>query len=198
MKILASVLFIFLIVVIFFWQFFFKGLLPVPSDTIIGLYHPFRDLYIKNYPNGIPFKNFLVTDPVRQQYPWRELVISIEKNLNLPLWNPYNFSGTPLLANFQSAPFYIFNALFFIMPFGLAWSLLIFLGPLLSGILLFLYLDNLKLNKFSSILGSISYAFSGFFVAWMEWGTITHVALWLPLILLSTDKIFTNLISGSP
>ena len=109
MKKLIPALFIGLLAVTFFWQFFFKGLFPIPADTIIGLYHPFRDLYAKNYPNGIPFKNFLITDPVRQQYPWRELAISIEKKLELPLWNPYNFAGTPLLANFQSGSFYIFN-----------------------------------------------------------------------------------------
>ena len=187
------ILFITLFVIIFFWQFFIKGLLPVPGDTIIGLYHPFRDLYAKDYSNGVPFKNFLITDPVRQQFPWRELTISIEKRMELPLWNPYNFAGTPLLGNFQSAPFYIFNVLFFIMPFTISWSLIIFFAPLLSGFFLFLYLENLRLSRWASVLGAISFSFSGFFVAWMEWGTITHVALWLPLILLSIDKIFLYL-----
>lgn len=192
MRKIISISLIVLIVIVFFWQLFIKGLLPIPADTIIGLYHPFRDLYAKDYPNGISFKNFLITDPVRQQYPWRELAISIEKKLELPLWNPYSFAGVPLLANFQSASFYLFNILFFIMPFATAWSLIIFLGPLLGGMFLFLYLDNLKLNKWSSLLGAITFSFSGFFVAWMEWGTITHVALWLPLILLSIDKFFVS------
>ena len=198
MKRFLPILFIFFLVVIFFWQFFIKGLLPIPADTIIGLYHPFRDSYAKDYPNGIPFKNFLITDPVRQQYPWKELTISLEKKAQLPLWNPYNFSGTPLLANFQSAPLYPLNILFFIMPFANAWSLIIFLGPLLGGFFLFLYLDNLKLNKWASLLGSTTFAFSGFFVAWMEWGTITHVGLWLPLILLTIDKIILNLQPSNP
>ncbi len=179
-------------VCLFFWQFLIKGLLPIPSDTIIGLYHPFRDLYAKDYPSGIPFKNFLITDPVRQQYPWRELTISLEKKLQLPLWNPYSFSGTPLLANFQSAPFYPINFLFLIMPFSIAWSLIIFLGPLLAGIFLFLYLDNLRLSKWASLIGAFAFSFSGFFVSWLEWGTITHVGLWLPLILLSIDKLVSN------
>jgi len=192
MKKILPYLFIVLLVSVFFWQFFVRGLFPIPSDTIIGLYHPFRDLYAKNYPNGIPFKNFLITDPVRQQYPWRELIISLEKKLELPLWNPYNFAGTPLLANFQSAPFYPLNILFFMMPFATAWSLLVFFGPLLGGIFLYSYLNNLKLSKWSSALGGFVFAFSGFSVAWMEWGTVTHVGLWLPLILLSIDKLFLN------
>jgi len=189
MKKILPYLFIILSVFVFFWQFFFKSLLPVPSDTIIGLYHPFRDLYAKDYPNGIPFKNFLITDPVRQQYPWRELVVSAEKKLELPLWNPYSFAGTPLLANFQSGSFYVFNILFFAMPFHVAWSLIIFLGPLMAGIFMLAYLNNLRLNKWGSLMGAISYTFCGFSIAWMEWGAITHVALWLPLILLSIDKM---------
>lgn len=192
MKKIIPILFIGLVVIVFFWQLLLKGLLPIPADTIIGLYHPFRDLYAKNYPQGIPFKNFLITDPVRQQYPWRELVILAEKKLELPLWNPYSFSGTPLLANFQSAPFYPLNILFFLMPFAAGWSLLIFLGTLLSGIFLFLYLDNLTLSKWASVFGAITFSFSGFFVLWMEWGTITHAGLWLPLILLSIDKLILN------
>ncbi|MBI2420760.1 MAG: YfhO family protein [Candidatus Levybacteria bacterium] len=196
MKKIFPFVFIVFLVIIFFWQFLLKGLLPIPGDAIIGLYHPFRDLYAKDYPNGIPFKNFLITDPVRQQYPWKKLVIDLEKKRELPLWNPYNFAGTPLLGNFQSASFYFLNILFFIMPFSTAWSLIIFLSPLLAGIFLFLYLDNLKLKEWASILGAIVFAFSGFSIAWMEWGTILHVGLWLPLILLSIDKVFFNSLSS--
>ncbi|MEM4230394.1 MAG: YfhO family protein [Candidatus Pacearchaeota archaeon] len=184
------IILIIVISVLFFWQFFLKSLYPIPSDTIVGLYHPFRDFYVKEFPRGIPFKNFLITDPVRQQYPWRYLAINLEKNFKLPLWNPYNFAGTPLLANHQSAPFYPLNLLFFLLPFSLSWSILIVIQPLLAGIFLFFYLANLKLNKWASMLGSVTFSFSGFFISWLEWGTVLHTALWLPLILLSIDKIF--------
>ncbi len=187
------ILFIILVTVAFFWQFFLKGLLPIPGDTIVGLYHPFRDIYAKEYPRGIPFKNFLITDPVRQQYPWRNLSLDILKKGELPIWNPYSFAGTPLLANFQSAYFYPFNLLFFILPFEFGWSFLIIIEPLLAGIFMFLFLKNLKLNEFSSLFGAVVFSFSGFSVAWLEWGTIIHTVLWTPLILLSIDRILTDL-----
>ena len=190
MKKFISILFILGVGLVFFWQFLFKGLLPIPADTITGLYYPFRDAYFKTNPNGLPYKNFLITDPVRQQYPWKELVIQAEKKLTLPLWNPYNFAGTPLLANFQSGVFYPFNLLFFILPFSTTWSLIILSQPLLAGVFLFLFLRNLKLKTIACILGSITFSFCGFSIAWMEWGTILSTALWLPLILLSIDKIF--------
>ncbi len=180
---------IFVLVGIFFWQFFAKGLQPIPADTIIGLYHPYRDLYAKDYPNGIPYKNFLITDPVRQQYPWKKLSIEKLKQSEIPTWNPYSFSGTPLLANFQSGVFYPINIILFILPLNYSWSLFIILQPLLGGIFLFLYLRNLKLDSYSSFLGSIIFSFSGFFTTWLEWGNVLHTSLWLPLILLSIDKI---------
>lgn len=174
----------------FFSPFLVTGKFPIPSDTIVGLYHPFRDLYSKSYPRGIPFKNFLITDPVRQQYPWRNLAIEKLRNFELPLWNPYSLSGTPLLANMQSASFYPLNLTFFLFPFKYAWSLNVILQPLLGGIFLYLYLKNLRLNLFACLLSSTAFAFSGFNIAWLEWNTIGHTGLWLPLCLLCIDKIF--------
>lgn len=175
---------------IFFWQIPLKGLLPIPSDTIVGLYYPFRDIHAETNPNGVPFKNFLITDPVRQQYPWKVLTISLEKKLQLPLWNPYNFTGTPLQANFQSASFYPLNLIFFLVPFYIGWTILVVIQPLFAALFLYFYLNNFKLKKISSLVGAISFGFGGFSIAWLEWGTILSTALWLPLILLSIDKLF--------
>src|SRR6478672_872821 len=123
MKKFLPIIFLMIVISAFFSPFIYHNKLPIPSDTIIGLYNPFRDLYAKDYPNGIPFKNPLITDPVRQQYPWRSLVIDTEKKLALPLWNPYSFSGAPLLANFQASVFYPLNI--FLYRFPLGWSLLV-------------------------------------------------------------------------
>lgn len=178
---------------IVFRQFIFQQQLPIPADTIIGLYHPFRDLYRETNPNGIAYKNFLITDPVRQQYPWR--ILSVEKVglFSLPLWNPYVFAGMPLFANLQSAVLYPFNILFFFFSQPIAWSMLILLQPILSSAFLYFYLKNKEISKSASLFGAIIFVYSGFSVAWMEWGTIGHVALWLPIILLSIDKIFSPL-----
>ena len=192
MKLLQNNLQIFLLIfvtLLFFSPFFLQGKIPIPADTIVGLYHPYRDFYAKDYPNGIPFKNFLITDPVRQQYPWKHLVIDLLKKGELPLWNPYNFTGTPLLGNFQTGVFYPLNFLF-IFPFVTGWSLFIVLEPMLASIFMFYYLRSLKISKWASFLGGIVFAFCGFSIAWMEWGNIVHTALWMPLILLSIDKIF--------
>lgn len=193
MKKYWPILVIFIVNIIFFWQFILKGDLPIPTDTIVGLYHPWRDLYQKTNPQGVPFKNFLITDPVRQQYPWRYLSLKQLFSGEMPLWNPYSFAGYPLLANLQSAFFYPLNILYLFLPFNLGWSLQIFLQPLLTSLFLYLYLRELNLRKEASLLGAISFSFSGFSMAWLEWNTLLQVALWLPLVLLLEEKILSFL-----
>lgn len=173
----------------FFYQTIFYQKLPVPSDTLVGLYHPWRDRYAEMYPRGIPFKNFLITDPVRQQIPWRKLVVDSWKNGKRPAWNPYTFMGVPLNANIQAASFYPFNILFLFLDFPLAWSLLIILQPFLGGIFMYVYLRSLRLSQMASGIGMISWIFCGFAISWLTWGTIVHTALWLPLMLLCIDEL---------
>jgi hypothetical protein len=192
MKKYLPILLIIFLVSIFFKDFIIKGLIPIPADTIVGMYHPWRDVTWDNFQNGVPFKNFLITDPVRQQYPWKFLAIDYLKIGQLPLWNPYTFSGSPLLANFQSGAFYPLNIIFFILPFNTAWGIFILLQFLVGGIFMYLYLKNLRLLTTSALMGAITFIFSGFFIAWSEWGNIVHTLLWLPLILLSIDKIVLN------
>ncbi|MEK9143672.1 MAG: hypothetical protein AAB481_03525, partial [Patescibacteria group bacterium] len=185
-----AVFFFVLLVGIFFRQTIFEGKLPVPSDALVGLYHPWRDLYKDTNPRGVPFKNFLITDPVRQQIPWRKIAIDQWKEGKIPLWSPYNFSGASILANIQAASFYPLNILFLVFPFIDAWTILIMLQPLMAGLFMYWYLRSLGLRPIAGLMGAIAWSFSGFNVAWLTWGTMGHVALWLPLALLSIDRMF--------
>src|SRR3989338_347902 len=97
---------IILTVVGFFYKSVFYGFIPSPTDALVGLYHPWRDLYALTNPRGVPFKNFLITDPVRQQIPWRKIVIDQWKKGGTPAWNPYSFLGIPLIANIQSGAYH--------------------------------------------------------------------------------------------
>jgi len=182
---------LFLVTLTFFRPVFTQGRLPIPTDTLIGLFHPFRDLYAPDYPRGIPFKNAIITDPISQQIPWRQLAIEQLQKLELPLWNPYAMAGYPLLGNIQSAPFYPLNILL-LFPFQLGWSLLIVFQVLLAASFMFLYLRNYKLRLEACLLGGIAFAFSGFFIAWLEWGTIVSTALWWPLVLLAIDRLTSS------
>ncbi|OGG06427.1 hypothetical protein A3D05_04580 [Candidatus Gottesmanbacteria bacterium RIFCSPHIGHO2_02_FULL_40_24] len=178
------------VVTFFYFPFFLYGKLPVAADTIVGMYHPFRDNIWDGFRAGVPFKNYLITDPVRQQYVWRELAVDQMKKGQLPVWNPYSFSGTPLLANIQASAFYPLNILFFFLPFSLAWSWQIIISAFLAGIFMYLYLRNKNISPPASFIGAISFSFSGFAVSWLTWNTILHTAAFLPLSLFTADNIF--------
>ena len=186
------------LIFLFFLPNLLIGKVPIPADDLLGLYHPWRDQTYDGYNIGkFPVKNPLITDPVLQTYPWRNLAVFNIQEGNLPLWNPYSFSGQPLLANIQSSPFQVFNFLFFIFPFKVAWSLQIILPVVLVGLFMFLFLKDLpgsgqgvKLSTTAAIYGGVILPFTGFFLAWMTWGTIITCAMWLPLILLCIHKMF--------
>lgn len=173
----------------FFWQFFFKGLVPIPSDLLVGIYFPWRDHLWNGFLAGVPFKNGLLSDVISIIYPWRIYGINLLKQGIWPLWIPHALAGTPLLANFQSGLFYPLNVLFFAFSEVNAWSLYIVFQPFLASIFGFFYLRNLKLNLLASLFGALIFAFSGFSLVWLEYGIVGHSGLWLPLVLLAIDKI---------
>lgn len=182
---------IFFAIFLFFLPKIISGKVPVPVDSLLGLYHPWRDNAYDGFnAYKFPTKNPLITDPVLQTYPWRKIVIDNFKRKIIPLWNPYSFSGQPLLANIQSSPFQIANLLFFIFPAPLAWSISIILVPLATGTFMYLFLRSLKLGEIPAIFASVVLPFTGFFVSWLTWGTVITSAMWLPLILFCINKIF--------
>lgn len=166
------------------------GKIPIPADSVLGLYHPWRDHSFEGYsPGKFPTKNPLITDPVLQAYPWRKLTVENLKNRQFPLWNPYSFSGQPLLANIQSAPFQIGNILFLIFDFKIAWALQIILPPATAAFFMYLFLRSLNLSVYASSFGGLILPFSGFFISWLTWGTITATVMWLPAILFAINKL---------
>ena len=80
-KELATAAILVLTSAIFFWPVWWQGKLPIPADALVGLYHPFRDYFSDRFLQGVPYKNFILTDPVLQQYPWKWLVINDWKEI---------------------------------------------------------------------------------------------------------------------
>jgi hypothetical protein len=193
LKINWPFLIILLVTLIFFWKFFLKGLVPIPADIITGTYFPWYDLHFAGFPAGVPVKNNILSDVVSITYPWRKLAVDLMKSGILPLWNPYILSGSPLLANITSVPFYPLNIIYWLIPdFSKAWSIQIILQPLLAGIFMYIFLKNNNLSKLSSLFGSLVWGFSGFFMVWLEYNTIVHASLYFPLILYAIQKSFEN------
>lgn len=180
-----------LLLIISVWFIFSKPYLlnnkvPFASTYLVNFFSPWNA-----YPGfSSPVKNNAMPDVIGQIYPWKNLTIDTFKNFQIPLWNPYAFSGTPHMANYQSAVLSPFNLLFFVFPFVDAWSILILLQPILAGIFMYLFLRTLKIERPSSLIGSVSFMFCGFITTWMAYGTLGYAILFLPLSLFAIEKFY--------
>lgn len=182
-----------IICIVFIWiafsfPYFFEKKVPFPASYQVNHFHPWR-MY-EEYAG--PVKNGAMPDIIDQIYPWRHFSIESLKNKEIPLWNPNNFSGSPHLANFQSAVLSPFNVLFFVLPFLDAWSILILLQPLLAALFTYMYLREINSSKLASFLGAITFSFCGFMVVWMAYGLLSMAILFLPLSLYAIEKYYKS------
>jgi hypothetical protein len=174
---------------LFFNKTILKGWAPFPGDSLIAEYKPFQTTsYLGYNPGAYPHKA-QYPDTLRQLYPWRSLAIAQWSEGKAPLWNPYNFAGTPLLANFQAAALYPLNVLFAFFSRVDAWTILVIIQPLLAALFTYLYARKVGLTPWGAALASISYGFSGFMAVWLEYNTVGHIILWLPFLLLALEHI---------
>lgn len=183
----------FVITAVFFYKTILHGFIPFPGDLLIAEYNPWKTFsYIGYAPSGYPDKAQYF-DVLRQMYPWTTLVLHLFSQQQLPLWNPYNFSGSPLLANFQSAAFYPLHIVYLFLPQKVGWSVLVFLQPFLAGLFTYFFARKIGIGKFGSFFAGCSWSFSSFFSVWLEYNTVLHIALWLPLILLACEYLLKKI-----
>lgn len=174
---------------IFSSPFFFSGKVAFPSDYQADFFPPWSAY--EEYSG--PVKNNAQPDIITQIYPWRYFSIDELKQGRLPLWNPYSFSGTPHLANYQSAVLAPFNLFFFLpLEFIDAWSLLVVLQPLLAGVFMYLFVRALKMSKHASLLSSFSFMFCGFVTTWMGYSTLAYAIIPIPLALFLIENYISS------
>lgn len=196
---LIFILFI-LVSSLFFYKLFIFQKIPFPGDLLISEYGPWKNYSFLGYNPGTYPNKGQYFDTIRQIYPWKTISVAVLKNFQIPFWNPYNFSGAPLLANFQSSVFYPFNIFYFLLPQEISWSLLIILQVILSSIFTYLFLKEIGVSTMGAFLASIAFSYSLFTTVFLEYNIIIQTILWLPLtlylfeIFLRKKNYFTNIL----
>ncbi|HBL51765.1 MAG: hypothetical protein A3D24_01725 [Candidatus Blackburnbacteria bacterium RIFCSPHIGHO2_02_FULL_39_13] len=185
---LAPFIIMAIIVLIFFHRVFLDGEVPFPGGFVTGIYHPWIDYKWQGFPLGVPVKHLAMNDVASYIFPVHMFAVKILKEGSVPLWNSLIFAGTPLFANFQSAPFSPTNIVYFLFDELTAWSLQIVLQHVLAAVFTYLLLRSWNVCKTASIFGGIVFAFSGFNMIWSQWNGHTLTASFIPLFLLFFDK----------
>ncbi len=134
--------------------------------------------------------NALRWDAIGQFYPWRKFAAESIRAGIVPLWNPWQFCGTPFVANSQSAVFYPGNLLFWLMPDpARAFALSAALHLTLAGWFTYLLLRELGSRSRPALFAGAIFAFSAWQVAWLQLPTFLSTSCWIPLVLLLVRRI---------
>nr|NIO72727.1 hypothetical protein [Anaerolineae bacterium] len=111
----------------------------------------------------------------------------------LPLWNPYTFSGHPFLADVQSAIFYPLSLITLLL--SLPWGFSLFALELeaifhffLAGLFTYLLAKRLLHDRRAALISSLVFTFGGYLTSYpSQQLAILETDVWLPLILLLLD-----------
>lgn len=149
----------------------FTSQLPVPVDEVARGY-PGRGVFGPVQP-----RNALTNDTVKLFLPWMHVVREELVAGRFPLWNRYAFSGYPLLANGESAPFspFFLATLFVPLPKQIvAMAGLKIFVALLFG---FLFLKREGVSNGAAAFGASIFAFSVFQTVFLYYSTTAVTAL---------------------
>ncbi|HUZ77671.1 MAG TPA: YfhO family protein, partial [Chloroflexota bacterium] len=128
-------------------------------------------------------------DALEYFYPYRAYASAAIHEGRLPLWNPLIFGGVPFLANIQTALFYPFTGLFYILSATTAYTWSILIHVFLGAYFAYLFARfSLHLHAISGILVAFVFAFGGFMGAQLGHLNQFSAAIWLPALLLCWDQ----------
>ena len=134
--------------------------------------------------------HLLITgDNLQQNYPLHVLVASMLRHGQLPFWNQYIFSGTPLMADFNAGAFYPLTILFVVLPDRAAWvaTEVILFAAIAVG--MYVFLRALKLSTVACVLAAGTFAFAGPVLSQVNHVDMTEGFVAIPWMLLAVLHI---------
>jgi len=174
-----------LAVIVLFWPVFFQGKVIVPGD--IPASNPF--LFTRSGTPPPPPQNTLLSDEIEQFYVWHCVAAkTLQSEGHIPLWNPYIFTGQPLVANSQSSLFYPPNLLLRFLSAGKVATIRVIFNLLFAGFFTFLFCRELRISDKGALLSAISFAFSGPLIVWVGF-PLANVLVCLPFLMWAGEKL---------
>lgn len=177
-------IFLFLAIPVFlFHESLFTERVLSQADVLFVL-KPWRALVP---PDFLP-SNWLLMDQTFQFFPWLSFAREQFQKGAVPLWNPYSYSGSPLLANGQSAVFSPFHLLFYIFPFLKMFSISACLRLFCAALFMYFFMRSLGIGARGSTLSALSYQTCGFLIVLLN-HPHSNPAIFLPLLFWMTERV---------
>lgn len=169
---------------VLFPRTFFLGEVLLPAGLLFD-YPPWSEYPVEDRPaadNYLAIESFLMfnmfyaaTDLALSQGEW-------------PLWNPLEFGGMPLLANYQSAVLYPPRLLHVVFDRYVATTFYVLLKLWLCGFCAFICARVFGLRPLSAMIPAVAWMLSGYNTTWAYWAD-PDVAAWLPLQVASAELL---------
>ncbi len=128
-------------------------------------------------------------------YPLKRFILDhVVTHGVLPLWNPYQFAGTSLIANMQASMFYPLGFLYYLMPPDLAYGYSTILHFILGSLFMYAFVRKISLSRMGAFLSAFVFAFNGFLMGHLYAGHLTFVQnyIWIPLIFLLMHELIQS------
>ncbi len=140
-------------------------------------------------PDLIGGRVLITGDNLQQNYPLHVLVGSMLRHGQLPFWNQYIFSGTPLMADFNAGAFYPLTGLFVILPDRAAWiaTEVILFSAIAIG--MYVFLRALTLSVVACVIAAATFAFAGPVLSQVNHVDMTEGYVAIPWMLLAVLHI---------
>jgi hypothetical protein len=137
-------------------------------------------------------------DNLIQNFPLRALTGLQMRQGHLPLWDPYIWSGSPLLGGLNAGSFYPFTFVFAVLPAVGAWVVNLLGVYWAGGLGMYALARQYRLRPLASLLGALTYAFGGAMS-----GQIVHLGViegmgWMPLLVLALLRLSWAVLGTGP
>ncbi|MHB8294531.1 MAG: hypothetical protein ACYDH5_07860 [Acidimicrobiales bacterium] len=131
----------------------------------------------------------MVADDVIQNYPLRTLVGADLASGHLPAWDPYIWSGSPLLAGFNAGAAFPLTWLFAVLPSYVAWAVteVVVYCAAMTGT--YLFLRDHGLSSVACSLGALTFSVGGYMSSQMVHIDLVEGASIIPFALLCLRRM---------
>ncbi len=137
-----------------------------------------------NKPSFIPVNG---TDAPVLEEPVYHFIKTWLKRGVIPLWNPHQAAGYPLIGMLQVGMFSPVNFVMYVFPEFFSWDILILLRFLLAGLFTFWLMRSLGFKTVPSLGAGICFMLSGPMVLMQYW--TVNVDVFVPVLLIAIDRV---------
>jgi len=135
-------------------------------------------------------------DGYRHYLPLHVLAARMLRAGHLPVWNPYTFSGYPLLATNQAAVLYPPNWAFVVLPAVAANNAVVILDFVIAGVGAFVLSRRLCGDDVGAMVSGLGFAFCGFMFAHITHQSMIASVAWLPWVVWGFELLRARVSAG--